>query len=251
MDVKERDNFIEKWRKYFGEAELPIASYYADEEHSAEIVQPGSGWRCLIEQLQEVRNGASLAFTGGAIGCPGGKRYTGFTDKLRPGFEFFLSCGIPGKMEGERYKKTPELVRELLETMPQYRAPAKYIVFKRWDKLNAGDEPAIAIFYATPDVLAGLFTLANFDRAEPNGVAAPFAAGCGTAIQYPYLEQQAANPRAFLGMFDPSARPFVGNHILTFSVPMKRLRAMIADMDESFLITPTWDAVRKRIGGEK
>lgn len=28
-----------------------------------------------------------------------------------PNFEYFLSCGIPGKLEGERYKKTPELVR--------------------------------------------------------------------------------------------------------------------------------------------
>jgi len=29
-----------------------------------------------------------------------------------PHFEYFLSCGIPGKLEGERYKKSPELVKE-------------------------------------------------------------------------------------------------------------------------------------------
>jgi hypothetical protein len=28
----------------------------------------------------------------------------GFTQELRPNFEFFLTCGIPGEMEGERYK---------------------------------------------------------------------------------------------------------------------------------------------------
>ena len=31
--------------------------------------------------------------------------YLGFSEKVRPNFEFFLSCGIQGKFEGERYKK--------------------------------------------------------------------------------------------------------------------------------------------------
>lgn len=34
---------------------------------------------------------------------------------IRPDFEYFLSCGIPGKMEGEPDKKSPELVKEIMQ----------------------------------------------------------------------------------------------------------------------------------------
>jgi len=48
-------------------------------------------------------------------------------------------------------------------------------------------------------------------------------------------------------MFDPSARKCVAPDILTFAVPMKRFSRMIADMDESFLTTETWETLKKEI----
>ena len=75
--------------------------------------------------------------------------------------------------------------------------------------LDESDDPAVVIFFAKADVLSGLFTLANYDEVEPNGVIAPFGAGCSTIVMYPYLERDADRPRAVLGMFDVSARPFV------------------------------------------
>lgn len=113
--------------------------------------------------------------------------------------------------------------------------------------LEEWDEPAVVIFFARPDVLSGLFTLANFDEAEPNGVFAPFAAGCGSIVHYPYLEKDSERPRAVLGMFDVSARPFVPENCLTFSVPMNKFARMIDNMEESFLITRSWAKVNKRI----
>jgi hypothetical protein len=181
------------------------------------------------------------------IGCPGGRRYAGFADGLMPNFEYFLSCGIPGRMEGERYKKSPELVREIMARAPKLAAPAKYLVFKRWDLLEAGEEPDVVVFFAEPDVLSGLFTLASFDTAEPSGVITPFAAGCGSIVLFPYLEKDKPDPRGVLGMFDPSARPHVPAATLSFAVPMAKFVAMVGNMEESFLITPTWDKIRKRI----
>ncbi len=113
--------------------------------------------------------------------------------------------------------------------------------------LEETDEPAVAIFFAKPDVLAGLFTLANYDEVERNGVIAPFGAGCGSIVMYPYLEKDAERPRAVLGMFDVSARPFVPKEVLTFSVPMNKFDRMIDNMEESFLTTPSWKKVKKRI----
>lgn len=38
-------------------------------------------------------------------------------------------------------------------------------------------------------------------------------------------------------MFDISARPLVEKDVLTFAAPMKKFQTMVANMDESFLIT--------------
>ena len=170
---------------------------------------------------------------------------------MRPNFEYFLSYGIPGKMEGERYIRTPEMVKEIQKNQVKLAHNKEYIIFKRWDKIEENDEPDVVIFFATPDVLSGLFTLANFDQVAHDSSIAPFAAGCGSIVYYPWLEKDRENPRAVIGMFDPSARPCVGANILTFAVPMVKFRKMIDYMDESFLITHTWDVVRNRITKEE
>lgn len=247
MDATRKEEFLRLWEKYFAGAELPITFYYTDETPAVDLVKPPARHRCIFAELAQVRTGRSLCFNVQSIGCFGGKRYTGFSEALAPNFEYFLSCGIPGKLEGERYKKTPELVKGLLEKAPRFQAPRQYIVFKRWDKLEVSDEPEVVVFFAPPDVLSGLFTLANFDVADPNGVFAPFSAGCGSIVQYPYLERSSAAPRAVLGMFDVSARPYVPQETLSFAVPRSKFERMIDNMNESFLITPSWDMVHKRI----
>ncbi len=114
--------------------------------------------------------------------------------------------------------------------------------------LEEYDQPAVVIFFAKPDVLSGLFTLANFDQTEPNSTFTPFGAGCGSIVHYPYLEKDSARPRAVIGMFDPSARPCVPKETLSFAVPMIKFEKMIGYMEESFLITETWTRMKRRIG---
>ncbi|MCL5270153.1 MAG: DUF169 domain-containing protein [bacterium] len=247
MNQAMKEKFATLWAKYFPGADLPIVCYYTDDESRAEMAPVPPTQRCLIANLEAVRMGRSLRFGVEAIGCGGGKRYAGFEAELMPNFAYFLSCGIPGKLEGERYKKSPELVNDFLSKSPRFQAPARYIVFKRWDRLAEADDPEVVIFFATPDVLAGLFTLANYDVSEANGVFTPFGAGCGSIILHPYLEKDAACPRAVVGMFDISARPFVPAGILSFAAPMRKFARMIDNMDESFLITASWGKVRKRL----
>jgi uncharacterized protein (DUF169 family) len=249
MDIKLREKFLRLWEKYFNGAELPIVFYYADEQMGAELIKPSSGHRCLMADISKVRRGKSICFDAESFGCFGGKRYLGFGGEVMPNFEYFLSYGIPGKLEGERYKKTPELVKEIMRKAPKFEAPGRLIVFKRWDMLEESDEPDVAVFFARPDVLSGLFTLANFDAGELNGVFSPFSAGCGSIVQYPYLEKESDCPKAVLGMFDVSARPFVSEDVLSFSVPMKKFAAMVENIEESFLITQSWGKINKRIKG--
>jgi len=247
MDIKVKDKFLTLWKKYFGNAELPITFYYTGKEGNAEMASSKSLSRCIIGALKEVRNGNPLCFDVDSIGCPGGKRYLGFTEGIMPNFEYFLSYGIPGELEGERYCKSPELVNEIMKQMPDFKAPARLIIFKRWDKLDDKDEPEIVTFFAEPDVLSGLFTLFRFDESDRNTVSAPFGSGCSTIVQYPYLETTSSHPKAVIGMLDPSARPYVPQNTVTFSIPMKKFVNMIDNVEESFLITNTWRNIQKRI----
>ncbi len=247
MDMKLKDKFSRLWPKYFDGASLPITFYYTDEAGRAEPMKPTSGHRCIIGDLIKVREGTSISYSADSIGCFGGKRYLGFSKTISPNFEYFLSCGIPGKLEGERYKKSPELVKEVMKQQAAFTAPARFIVFKRWDQLEKEDTPEVVIFFVPPDVLSGLFTLANYDEVEANGVIAPFGAGCGSIIHHPYLETKSKRPRCVIGLFDISARPYVPPEVLTFSMPMSKFTRMVDNMEESFLITGSWKKIQKRI----
>ena len=247
MDLEFKKIFLAKWQKYFKKAPLPICFYYSDEEGHGKKPKASARWRCMIADLGAVRKGGTIYFDVDSIPCAGGKRYSGFRQSLRPNFEYFLSCGIEGELKGERYKKTPELVNEQMRHQPPFKAPAKYIVFKRFDNLDEADDPEVAIFFATPDVLAGLFTLANFDQSTPQGIIAPFGSGCSAIIYYPLQELNNSALRPILGMFDVSARPYVPADILSFAIPWPKFVTMVGDMDESFLITDSWKKIRKRI----
>jgi uncharacterized protein (DUF169 family) len=246
MNIQFRDRFIDLWNKYFGDSDLPITFYFSNGDGGAKYLEPTKNWSCLICELVKVRNGQSLVFNAESVTCGGAKRYTGYNIEMNPTFRYFLSCGIEGKVRGERYKISPEVVDETQKHLVKLPSEGKNLIFKRWDNLTEQDEPDVVIFFALPEVLSGLFTLANFDQIDPQGVITNFSAGCGSIIHYPYLEKDKDNPRCVLGMFDPSARPCVPVNTLSFAVPFKKFTKMVSYMDESFLITPTWDKVKLR-----
>ena len=251
MDMGLKQDFIDRWSKYFPSAELPLTYFWSDGLHGATLMPRSDRWSCVIGELARVRKGESLAYAGEALGCGGSQRFFGFTGTLRPKFEYFLSCGIPGEMEGERYIKTPEAVKRWLGEPPPLQPAGSRIIFKRWDRVDEADDPEGVVFIAPPDVLSGLYTLAVFSSGGHDAVICPFGSGCSAIVYHPLMEQRKENPRAVLGMFDPSARPCVPAGTLSFAVPMKKFAAMVRDMDDSFLATPTWDAVRKRMADSK
>jgi uncharacterized protein (DUF169 family) len=247
MDTGIRDRFVTKWQKYCPGAELPITFEIGDVDTKAEKAKTPGAWRCIICDLGRVRKGTSLVFDRTSVTCSGGLFFMGYAPKRSEHFRYFLSSGKPGVVEGERYKKTPEIVDEWDDRHVSLPVEDRYYTFRRWDKLIAEDNPDVVIFFARPEVLSALFTLANFDQADPDGVICPFGSGCSSIIHHPRLEQMSDRPRAVLGMFDPSARPCVPVDILTLAIPMKKFEPMIDAMDESFLITPAWDRVKTKI----
>lgn len=246
MNTDKKELFIHLWKKYFNNSELPIAFYYANDNKGIAIAEHPEGHRCLIAQLNRVRKGESLSFNSDSIGCIGGKRYLGYSETFRPRFEQFLSHGNENEI-CERYKSSPELVSELLEKIPPIPAEGDYIIFKRWDQLTEDDKPIAVFFFATADVIAGLFTLASYDSAEQDAVISPFGAGCTSIIYHPWREERQGTGRAVIGMFDPSARKCIKKDIISFAVPISKFMKMINQMEESFLITDTWSKIQSRI----
>ena len=58
--------------------------------------------------------------------------------------------------------------------------------------------------------------------------------------------------RSVLGMFDVSARPCVAEGLVAISVPVNKFVRMVDNMEESFLVTPSWNKLKKRTRkGEK
>jgi len=84
---------------------------------------------------------------------------------------------MEGVVRGERYKKTPEIVDGSLKRMESLPSQGKGFLFRRWDNPGTDDRPEVVIFFARPEVLSGLFILANYDSVDPDGVICPFGPG--------------------------------------------------------------------------
>jgi uncharacterized protein (DUF169 family) len=232
-------------RQMIGLRHEPLAFFYTDREPAG--YQPPHGEAgCLIAALTRARHGETVLFDAETIGCPGGTYFLGFCEP-RPGIAEFVSTGIPGQVEGERYKKSPELVTAMQALHPVPPAPARYAVFLPIAALPDGQEPAVVICFAGPDELCGLVSLAGFERAD-DAVLSPFGSGCSALVSRPLAEAQHDPPRAILGGFDPSARPYLAADELSFAAPAALWAEMLKNMEESFLITPTWAKIRRRIG---
>ncbi len=85
MDMELKARFEQLWAKYFGGAELPIVFFYTDAPGGLVPSERPEGWRCVIADLAKVRRGQSLCLNAESFGCPGGKRYAGFSTELMPG----------------------------------------------------------------------------------------------------------------------------------------------------------------------
>ncbi len=231
-----------------GMSEYPVLFRYVDELPPGTLLPPEGARTCLFALLAKTRaEGRPVALSAAHHGCAGGGYYLGFLDSPREGIEHFLSCGIPGKLSGERYLKTPELARSRISQAPVHRAARKFGLFTRADGPLHGDKPEVVVFFADPDRLAGLHMLAGFDR-DDDAVVAPFSSGCGAIVTLPLAENAREEPRAVLGLFDPSARPFAAPNLLTFAVPRRMFERMARNVPESFLTGRTWEAIRTRTG---
>lgn len=239
-DYIRTDVFIDKYKKAFGEAELPITFWYSDEPAS----EVRKTRHCFIKDLKLARGGGMVSFDEQAISCRGGKTYTGFIP---------VASHIPDFVSRkERYKQTPEMVKGYIDEMDQEFAPGKYINFASISQIDSFSGKEGLVFFASPDMLSGLISWTFYDNSNADAVSVPFGSGCALVVTKVIMENRAGGHRTFLGLFDPSVRSSVEPNVLSLGIPMSRFRDMYDTFDYSCLGgTKTWMDICRRINGDE
>ena len=229
--------FIQSYREAFGEnAQLPLLFGYND----TPVAQTAKIGGCFFKGLQAAREGTPISLSVEVIGCGGGKLYTGFT---------YMPAHVPNYVSiTEKYKRTPEMVADYVKRLEIPRATKPYLNFVRIDKAESFEGFEGVMFYATPDMLAGLCGWAFYDTNEPDAVMAQFGSGCSTVVSMTVVENARGGYRCFLGLLDPSVRPWVGPNELSFTIPMSRFTAMMDTMRQCFLFgSHAWEKLKARL----
>ena len=238
--------FIQTYREAFGEAApLPITFGYSNTpatEVGADGIPVKSVPKCIIGAISKVREGESLTLCRENVKCGGGGLYTCF-NPMPERVPVFVS-------QIEHYKQTPEMVKGYVAGLDIQITEKRYLNFVRIDKVENLDEMDGIIFFATPDILAGLSSWAFYDNNAPDAVSTQFASGCSSLVTFAVRENREGGRRCFLGMLDPSARLLVPKNELTFTIPTCRFKEMLGTMKDSAIFQHAFSVVKKRINGE-
>ena len=148
-------------------------------------------------------------------------------------------------VHGERYVKTPELVKDFVEILPIRQNDKRYVVFKPLKDVDPKSErPDVIILLADPDQLAALVVLANYARVGNENVIIPQAAGCQSIGIYPMKEAESENPRAVIGLVDLSARVNIRKqlapNLMSFAMSYSMFEEMESSVEGSLLEMSTW-----------
>lgn len=229
---------IDKLKMAFGEKfPIPIAVSYTDEP----LGETPEKAHCMIRHMISAREGKAISLTVTDVLCGGGKVYAGYAE-VNEKICNFVSCI-------ERYKISPKSVADFVSNLDLKRNDGKYLNFIRIDKYNVNmDEIEGLVFFVTPDMLAGLWSWANYDLNMDDIIVANFGSGCSSTIANMVRENNIGGYRCFIGMLDISVRTLVRPDELTFSIPRCRLKKMFESIDQCCLGgAPAWLKVKARI----
>jgi uncharacterized protein (DUF169 family) len=251
-----------------GAVEEPFGFYYTDQE-PPEGVSPKAGrlptaeqeargkvdfgetfanFSCVMANIWRARRQKTAAyFSRDRFGCLGGAFYLGFNKPQLDFVAHFVSSGIPNVVEGERYLESPEATRNFFTAIDPRPAPARFCVFQPLSRFAPGQEPEVVIFFARPEMLAGLHVLATFVTNDIEAVAAPFGADCSFIVTWPLRYLSQGKLKAVVGGWDPTARKFHRPDELSFAIPYEMWTRMATRWPESFLTGETWANVKKKI----
>lgn len=211
-----------------------------------------SHFSCVIGKIWLARKKKTCAFFSSEhFGCPGGAFWLGFNKPQAETIIHYVSSGIPGQMEGELYCDSPDNLRKIFRYVDPVPAIKEYCVFKPISLFKKDETPLLVNFFTRPESLNGLHQLATFVTNDPEVVASPWSAACGSLAAWPLHYLDKGQEKAVIGGWDPSARKFFKPDELSFTVPFTMFEKMLDRYKASFLTTNTWKNVQKKINKSK
>ena len=211
-----------------------------------------SNFSCVLGIVWRARKAKTAAyFDSERFGCLGGAFYLGFMKPYLNMHPYFISTGIPGVLEGERYTDSVEAARDFFDSIDPVTAPAHYCVIKPIGQFSGEEKPLAVVFFARPEVISGLFTLVAFLNRDYESVRTPFGPGCSGLVTWPVKHLDKEKGIAIIGGFDPSCRKFLKTDEMTFAVPLKMYYDMLDRWEESFLNQNEWKSIQKKIQKSK
>jgi uncharacterized protein (DUF169 family) len=232
----------------------PIDLPTREKEQKNEIDWQGvfGNFSCAIGHIWRARKKKKAAyFSNKQFGCPGGAFWMGFLKPQTETIINYVSTGIQGWTEGERYCESPDALRYILEYIDPRPAPEKYCVIQPLSLFENNQGPELVIFFSRQESLCGLHQLATFVTNDPEVVVSPWSASCGSLVAWPLHYLAKGKNKAVLGGWDPSARKYVKPDELSFTIPFQMFTDMINRHKESFLKSKAWSNVQKKIARSK
>ena len=236
----------------------PVAVILTDRKPGEALQFKEGRWGCVGSMLLVAAKGRTAVFDRTTFGCPGGGTGLGFGNQYEQcglAIDSLLSAGskeIADTMErrshmeeGERFFKTPEMVRQVIASMPITDIPTEFVVFKPLDQVVEGDDPALVVFFVNADQLSALVVMSDYARGSGAGAIAPFGGACQSVL-YGYAEAQRESPRGVIGFFDIAQRNRVDRETLSFTVPYTLFEEMETNVEGSFLEMEDWRELRER-----
>lgn len=229
----------------------PGEIFSREREAAGEIDWPNafSKFTCFVGSIRLARQKKKAAWISHEeCGCMGGGFYSGVYGPYVEMIPLYVSTGIPGTpLDGEHYFPSPESMRNFLADCAPQTGRGKYCVLKPLEQFTETEQPLSVTFFARPEVLTGLYSLAGYATGNHNVVVSPFGAGCTNIVAWPLVYEQRGQECAVLGGFDPSARKYMKTDELTLSIPLALYRKMLNVMETSTLTRETWVGVRKKV----
>jgi hypothetical protein len=196
---------------------------------------------CCFSYFARWLNGETLVVRKGGPGCPGGHRGLGLENTSPPFMAHFLTDGV-GAPAAEGLRATPEIAQAILDQKRPVANQSGHVLVgplraDKWDAVRS------VTFFASPDHLAAVTTLAGYWSGDKDIVAAPFGSACSSLMSA--LGEYGEDDHPILGGLDLAMRRHIPDDMLTLSVSPARFAKMLTFPEESFMYKSWWNELAR------